>query len=522
MSITESKYYIHAMKGLIDSTKHRKDIEKNFERSKIEEYEKTCSAQLSYCVELLKIGIEASLENEVVCIPTNDEDAGVVSFSQEEIKEKLGDEAFYILFPKTEETNEETTEDDDDDKLLEDDKDIIKSDNSWQNFNPFSMFLPFLAQFSQPMPYLTTQQRDNNTLVDNPILAVQEEIETLKTEKNKLKALAKRYKTELEEIKVTKESNIDSKLDDLKNLTDVNNVLNQNIENLQTELNTQTSINLRLKQEIETEKNKNEQLSKDVSNFTEQVKELKTKHKSQNTISKLLETTKEEKQNLEKENRELLSKISSLENDIKNYKAKIEELITKLDSHTDTTTKETISEPETLETPEYDKTLNVRTLNDFEKIKNSKEPGTACIVVIPKYFEFLEQYGEDAALETLKGTAEALTQKFEKDNVFISGTNEFVVVSPIPNAETKKILDDIAEKISEELQFDIMYGATTIRKSVLNTYRYLTHIKEKNKLSSKPKTKAENFNLNDIIGENDATTLDLAKEILATINDLDD
>ena len=60
------------------------EFESNFEKSKMQEYEKTYEKQLDSCIELLKLGVECSLENDMVCISAGD-DIGIVSFPQDEL-----------------------------------------------------------------------------------------------------------------------------------------------------------------------------------------------------------------------------------------------------------------------------------------------------------------------------------------------------------------------------------------------------------------------------------------------------
>ena len=126
MLSTENKYCSHALQCLIESTKHRRELESNFERSKMQEYEKTYEKQLDSCIELLKLGVECSLENDMVCISAGD-DVGIVSFPQDEVKEKIGEDAFYLIFPKKEEALDD--ESDDEDELLDDDVEIEEDFN---------------------------------------------------------------------------------------------------------------------------------------------------------------------------------------------------------------------------------------------------------------------------------------------------------------------------------------------------------------------------------------------------------
>lgn len=580
MSLTENKYYNHAMRGLIDSTKNRKYLEKNFERSKMQEYENTCLTQLSCCVELLKLGVECTLKDETVFIPTHDEDAGIVSFPQDEVKEKIGEETFYILFPKPEEPVKEEPEENEEEKLLEDEKEIIRTDNPWQSFNPFSMFLPFLTM-SQSIPYATNQQRnvDNNSLLDNPILAVQEEIETLKAEKIKLKNIAKRYKTELEEVKTTYGSDSSIDLHESKKLADDNKLLSQSVENLKTELNEQVSTNLRLRQDINAEKSKNAQLSQNIADLSEQLKKQENKQKDAlvsndaeiTSLKKQLESTKSKNTSLEKkialstkENEEekikLLDRIHKLESDVENYNSRIEELIQKLydaehqknseikaestEEDNSAVVENTIEETAEELDPsgfEYDEMLNIRTMNDFEKVKSQKLAGdTLGYIIIPGYFDFVEAYGQLAANETLKGTAMALRDEFGSDNVFRSDSDGFVITTTKKVADVKNTLKTIAERLDKSLEFDIMYAVAKINNTIGNTFLYLTELRKKNKLYGEYKItedeiaeknarkekqrqkRKDKYKDDSSIDESDATTLDLARQLIAMQAELEE
>ena len=247
---TENKFYNHAMQSLIDNTKRRKALESNFDRNRLKEYEQICSAQLSCCVELLKLGVESRLDEGNVIIPT-DEETGPVSFPEDEVKELLGDEAFYVLFPKQEEVPDD---EDDEDDLLEDEKEVEIEHNEqplWNSFNPFTMFLPFFQMAQQPMQYINQPQQQKQML-DNPLQAVQDELEHLKSEKKKLKKIARKYKAEAEELKNQIPDYVyNNGSEEIKLLTENNTSLTEQIEDLKYDIKLAEDEKADLKQQVD-------------------------------------------------------------------------------------------------------------------------------------------------------------------------------------------------------------------------------------------------------------------------------
>lgn len=342
MLSTENKYCSHALQCLIESTKHRRELESNFERSKMQEYEKTYEKQLDSCIELLKLGVECSLENDMVCISAGD-DVGIVSFPQDEVKEKIGEDAFYLIFPKKEEALDD--ESDDEDELLDDDVEIEHKNSGWNNnvnsFNPLSMLFPFFSQLAQMQFMNQSSPPVQNTKVsdmDNPVQAVQNEIELLKGEKKKLKKIARRYKNECEQLKNQLEN-------EPVNITDSNEVklLNENnaslahqVESLQAEVNNnaqlleQSEKNVReIKDKLAEETSQKEVLEKKVSSLNETIDFIKIKH--QNNIT---DAVRQESDKNRKEIEDLQTKLFKAEEDVKKSAYGTEVLNTQIETLT--------------------------------------------------------------------------------------------------------------------------------------------------------------------------------------------
>ena len=104
----------------------------------------------------------------------------VVIKVNDEVKEKIGEDAFYLIFPKKEEALDD--ESDDEDELLDDDVEIEHKNSGWNNnvnsFNPLSMLFPFFSQLAQMQFMNQSSPPVQNTKVsdmDNPVQAVQNE-----------------------------------------------------------------------------------------------------------------------------------------------------------------------------------------------------------------------------------------------------------------------------------------------------------------------------------------------------------
>ena len=204
----ENRFYAHAMAGLMDATKRRKSLETNFERKRLREYDDVCDEQIGYAVELLKIGADCEFKDDKICILA--ENGDLIEFTADEIKEQIGESAFYILFPP------EKTHEDDMDPDLDMDLEEFESDNYKRNenslipymeeyqkamlFNPMAMMLPMMMDamkknMERAMP------NPRSSYQGDPIAAVQEQIENLKESRDRIKKKAVRYKTDYEKVK---------------------------------------------------------------------------------------------------------------------------------------------------------------------------------------------------------------------------------------------------------------------------------------------------------------------------------
>lgn len=204
----ENRFYAHAMAGLMDATKRRKSLETNFERKRLREYDDVCDEQIGYAVELLKIGADCEFKDDKICILADNGD--LIEFTADEIKEQIGESAFYILFPPEKPQEEEIDPDMDMDFdefeseiSKRNENSIIPSMEDYQKamlFNPMAMMLPIVMDvmkknMERAMPSPRTGYQGD------PIAAVQEQIDNLKESRDRIKKKAIRYKTEYEKVK---------------------------------------------------------------------------------------------------------------------------------------------------------------------------------------------------------------------------------------------------------------------------------------------------------------------------------
>lgn len=202
----ENRFYAHAMAGFLDATKRRKNMESNFDRSRIREYKEICDEQIEYAVELLKIGTECEYKDEKINILTDNGE--LVEIAAGEIKERLGDANFFILFPP-EKGNEEETDPDlemDDletDSYRKNENNIVPSMEDLQKamlFNPMAMMIPMMMNSIQTMQKNWDQTIEKTVFQGDPIAAIQEQMENLKESKARIKKKAIQYKAEYEKL----------------------------------------------------------------------------------------------------------------------------------------------------------------------------------------------------------------------------------------------------------------------------------------------------------------------------------
>ncbi len=281
---SDNKFYTHAVKGLLEATAQRKDIESNFDRSKIQLYESVCKEQLKYAIELLKIGVDAELLNDTVRLEFDD--GTEIKFQKDELIEQVGEQTFYVLFPK-----------ESDDDFEDEDSEILGYDDTWSRDNdsrnlmknfmlsPMGMFFSMMSQMNyQPSAYPYQQPMYG----DDPIKAVQAQLEELKGTKEKIRKKALFFKQQYEESKAKYESALEASEEE-------NKAAIEKAEGLESE---------RLSLSIEVES-----LRETISNKEKELEELNGKLDSGQ------------------------KQIEELQNEISNFKSEIEQKNEKLDEH---------------------------------------------------------------------------------------------------------------------------------------------------------------------------------------------
>lgn len=212
---SKNPYYDHAMAGLIETTKKRREIEKNFDRSRRQEYDLTCENQLLYGAELLKLGSEYEIGPEVVSVLM---DTGeIVEFTKDEMEKTLGEKTFELLLnqqskEKNPVASDNEEQDDFEDELLEEESLDNKRDVEYSVPDKYyrNMVYPFLSplfqamqMMVQPLQYAPTvnQGKSVNSDHEDPIVLIREEIDNLKKSKSRIKKKAAQYKADYEELK---------------------------------------------------------------------------------------------------------------------------------------------------------------------------------------------------------------------------------------------------------------------------------------------------------------------------------
>lgn len=321
----ENRFYSHAMAGLLEATKHRKSMESNFDRNRLREYDDVCDEQIGYAVELLKIGAECEYKDDKISILADNGD--LIEFASNEIKERIGEADFYILFPP-EKINEEESDPDlemddiDSDSYRKSQNNVIPLMEDLQKamfFNPMAMMLPMLMNSMQ-------ENWDRNVgnaksgFQGDPISAIQEQLEDLKEAKVRIKKKAIYYKEEYEKTKEQYEDlcRENAEIDQVANenqkrYSEEKYELEQKIESLQLKVQENEDSLLTKEQELESLK---EQLSRDQYSGSEEKKVADEKIRSlvseigeaRSMIDELNDTLNATKTELDMKNGELSSK----------------------------------------------------------------------------------------------------------------------------------------------------------------------------------------------------------------------
>lgn len=247
----ENQFYNHAMEGLIKATSKRKSLEENFSRDKISVYNETCEEQISYAVELLKIGVDSELKNGKVTLLA--EDGSLIEFDEKELRDNVGEETFMMLFPVKE---EKKFDQDDDDDLYDEEFENKNEDKSkgqsfgniedhmypsvyqaYQNMiaNPFSAMFPWMMQMMQPQ-FMVTQSRpqvqvsDTTGIKTDPLTDLKNKMDNLVESKEKMRQKAIYYKDKYKQA----EKNFS---DALKENEELDTVATENMKKAEEEKN---------------------------------------------------------------------------------------------------------------------------------------------------------------------------------------------------------------------------------------------------------------------------------------------
>ena len=344
----ESNFYAYNMVKLIESTKRRKELEANFDKSKRFVYDEICDNQISYAVELIKIGVDSELKDGKVSILADNGD--IIEFSKEEISEKVGDNVFSIMFPKEKASEEEEDPEFLDDELKIEDKstdywgkdNVVSPQEIYPSFNDLqrnmlmnSMSLLFPMQMMQAMqppmqPSVQSSQRQPTGYKrpgngGDPLQAIQYQMEELRASRDKMKEKAVHYKKEYQEYKTKYEdaAKENEELDKVaveqineikkekQNLSDEIVQLKESISSKETELkNCEETINS-LKINLSNKEHESKEYKEKVQDT---IKTLESRFNSiQNKVNLKEEEFKSKTAELENKNRELSEKERELE-----------------------------------------------------------------------------------------------------------------------------------------------------------------------------------------------------------------
>ena len=330
----ENQFYNHAMEGLINATSKRKSLEENFSRDKISVYNETCEEQISYAVELLKIGVDSELKNGKVTILA--EDGSLIEFEEKELRDTAGEETFMMLFPAKEEKEPDQDEDDD---LYDREFEIKNADNSkgqsleniedhmypsvyqaYQNMvaNPFSVMFPWMMQIMQPQfmapqSRLQVQVSDTAGMKTDPLKDVKTKMDNLVESKEKMRQKAIYYKDKYKQA----EKNFS---DALRENEELDAVATENMKKAEEEKNKIVKELDFLRDSVREKENK-------ISKYVSDLKELRVKLENSDTSNKEIQEKAGQKiKTLNDEIEQCQQSLNEKENEIT---LKLKEIVTK-------------------------------------------------------------------------------------------------------------------------------------------------------------------------------------------------
>lgn len=330
----ENQFYNHAMEGLINATAKRKSLEENFSRDKISVYNETCEEQISYAVELLKIGVDSELKNGKVTILA--EDGSLIEFEEKELRDNAGEETFMMLFPAKEEKEPDQDEDDD---LYDREFEIKNADNSkgqspeniedhmypgvyqaYQNMvtNPFSVMFPWMMQIMQPQ-FMAPQSRpqvqvsDTAGMKTDPLKDVKTKMDNLVESKEKMRQKAIYYKDKYKQA----EKNFS---DALRENEELDAVATENMKKAEEEKN-------KIVKELDSLQNSVRVKENKISKYESELKELRVKLENSDTLNK--EIQEKARQKIKTLNDEIEQSRQSLNEKENEITLKLKEIVTK-------------------------------------------------------------------------------------------------------------------------------------------------------------------------------------------------
>ena len=509
----QNKLYEHTMQSLIAADKRKTELEQNFNQSKIGDYEETCKNRLSYAVELIKMGTDCEIKDDEINILA--EDGTIMTFSANDIKEKLGTEKFGILFPEA----VEVEEDDFNDYFDADEQTVID-----QPINPLQPVLNIIQALMMP------QNRSSSYMtapINDPVKNIADYVDSLKAAnekaKTKLKSIYnenrqyiaenKRLESDINN-KLTKIDNLSTQIDeltsqnndllkeqaDLKNgfeeELEKNNSLSKQIIELEEIEDSLRKANIALEdekasflidkeefskslttlnQDIDALSEENKSLTQALSDkeaekeqFLSQIKKLETSLndvKENPSVKKELSDLKEENMCLKKENDALIKERENivkekneLTNKIAGFNKKIEELSQKVSSLTN-------KNEELSKSAFLDNSLKIGNFNSFQnRFSNLKEKlSLVAVVQVHDISNINMLYTEEVGDKVIKLTVDKLIEKFGEDNVYrIRGAQFGILLKSGDKNLIDKKLYSIKKELNETKDIIISYGIAYI------------------------------------------------------------
>ena len=296
-------YFLGTVASFKELYEKKRAMEANFRPDMISEYTSVSNQYLSTAVELLKLGIDRLLTDDMVTIYIDNDDYDI---PRKEIFDKVGDKQWNVLFPL-----DELDKDLDDDDF-ENESEVEEADKVTHPYpneypaqmmsNPFgafltSIFAPFMGNMAAPMPEVNSTVRtapvknDNDSDILDDLTSFHKKVLLLEKERDAAQETVSVIRQKYDEIKrIVKEKDEAMATDKAQN-DELLKSLDEEIEQYQEKI---CELELSVQEKTKIIEGKEERVTRVTKELSDKSRSYDSLRDEKNSILKQLETIKAE------------------------------------------------------------------------------------------------------------------------------------------------------------------------------------------------------------------------------------